>query len=234
MDVHLQDKLIEKYQILFSKYFDGFCCGNGWLNLISSLLENLDTFSKREKVSIEIDTIKEKFGTLRVYHNCRDSYVDGLIKMAEDMSAHICEVCGDLGNNERMEGSNWYKTTCSKHKNLNIVLAEKTEIYNIVKKYDKAHSELVKNFDLLFHKFNLTPPALTESKLKLINCLYKHWRIKETVYTEGDNSKHLHIELLDNKSKGLLPVYLMKEKGNLVLIQSSHGHYLILDNSNKT
>lgn len=57
--------------------------------------------------------IKEKFGTLRVYTNATDSYCDGVIAMAESMSAHTCEVCSRPG---KQTNTGWIKTLCDECK----------------------------------------------------------------------------------------------------------------------
>lgn len=56
--------------------------------------------------------VKEKYGTLRFYTNGNDEYVDGLISMAESMSARTCETCGSPGKTRR---GGWVRTLCDKH-----------------------------------------------------------------------------------------------------------------------
>lgn len=56
--------------------------------------------------------IKEKYGSLRISTTRIDQYYDGMITMAEDMSEHICEKCGDKG---RLYSIHWHKTLCDKH-----------------------------------------------------------------------------------------------------------------------
>ena len=53
--------------------------------------------------------IKEKFGTLRFYHDGGDSFCDGVVLMAEVMSGCTCEDCGAPG---RIGGKNWLATLC--------------------------------------------------------------------------------------------------------------------------
>ena len=60
---------------------------------------------------IEYTQIKEKFGTLRVYTNMTDTFCDGVIAMAESMSATTCEQCG-LPGKARNDG--WIITLCEK------------------------------------------------------------------------------------------------------------------------
>lgn len=58
--------------------------------------------------------IKEKFGTLRFYVNGGDDYIQGVIDMAEYMSAYICEVCGNK-TKVADQGGGWYATRCEEH-----------------------------------------------------------------------------------------------------------------------
>jgi len=57
--------------------------------------------------------VKEKFGTLRFYYNGGDNYIDGLVCMAESMSAVTCEVCGNPGTGH---DGGWIRTLCEEHK----------------------------------------------------------------------------------------------------------------------
>jgi hypothetical protein len=61
---------------------------------------------------IQFVQIKEKFGTLRMYTNGYDDYIDGVIAMAESMSAITCEECGKPG---KLRGGGWYYTACDEH-----------------------------------------------------------------------------------------------------------------------
>ena len=58
---------------------------------------------------VTLDQIKEKFGTLRFYYAGGDEYIDGLVSMAESMSAVTCEECGNPGT--QTDGG-WIKTIC--------------------------------------------------------------------------------------------------------------------------
>lgn len=59
------------------------------------------------------NTIKEKFGELRIYHDGGDEYTNGLISMAIALADVTCEDCGQLGASI-IPGS-WLKTLCSVH-----------------------------------------------------------------------------------------------------------------------
>lgn len=56
--------------------------------------------------------IKEKFGTLRLYIDGCYPYINGVIDMAEHMSSHICEKCGQIGKTYSL---GWHKTLCLDH-----------------------------------------------------------------------------------------------------------------------
>jgi hypothetical protein len=53
--------------------------------------------------------IKEKYGTLRVYHSGGDEYCEGIIAMAEQMSSVTCEDCGVPG---KVRNGGWIRTLC--------------------------------------------------------------------------------------------------------------------------
>lgn len=59
-----------------------------------------------------VQQIKEKFGTLRFYITGGDRYIHGAIQMADSMSEHICEECGNAG--VRRPGG-WIRTLCDQH-----------------------------------------------------------------------------------------------------------------------
>lgn len=54
--------------------------------------------------------VKEKFGSLRFYVYGGDNYTQGVIDMAETLSANTCEECGVPGTIER---SSWLQCLCS-------------------------------------------------------------------------------------------------------------------------
>lgn len=61
---------------------------------------------------VVVQQIKEKFGTLRFYYTGGDDYVQGLVNMAEAMSACTCETCGNLGE-QRVD--RWIRVLCDTH-----------------------------------------------------------------------------------------------------------------------
>lgn len=76
--------------------------------------------------------IKEKFGTLRFYYEGGDDFIEGIVSMAETMSANTCEVCGGLGE---LYNEGWLVTRCENHKTKNtgkkIPLKIGDEIYGL-------------------------------------------------------------------------------------------------------
>ena len=60
------------------------------------------------------DQVKEKYGTLRFYYHGGDDVIDGMVRMAEAMSAVTCEVCGNPGT---QRGGGWILTLCDAHAN---------------------------------------------------------------------------------------------------------------------
>jgi len=121
MSPELEKKLVDKYPKLFSsKQFFGFECGDGWYDILDYLCgaiseyTYLDVMSKSPYDSNEIyvDQVKEKFGQLRFYLSKEDDVMHGMVSMAEHMSAHTCEVCGNRGE---MRTGGWVVTLCDMH-----------------------------------------------------------------------------------------------------------------------
>lgn len=82
-----------------------------------SVLRNLgdpepQCFQVPRKLDVVATQVKEKYGTLRFYIYGGDSYINGLIDMAESMSAITCEVCGAPGE---IRDGGWVRTLCDVH-----------------------------------------------------------------------------------------------------------------------
>jgi hypothetical protein len=118
----------------------GIECGDGWYNILNSLCFQIQSHidwieqvnqgiierNKKEDPEGQINQqmlqeyipqaivtqVKEKFGTLRFYYDGGDEKIDGMVTMAEAMSAVTCEVCGNAG---KFRGRGWYYTACDKH-----------------------------------------------------------------------------------------------------------------------
>ena len=130
MSPELEEKLYEDFPSLFanreSKHSPmAFGCehGDGWHGIILAACKLIDTHTNRRtqggvtcdvftletKPSFHFTQIKEKFGTLRLYHEGGDSYCQGVISMAEAVSAVTCERCGAPGETN---DSGWLSTLC--------------------------------------------------------------------------------------------------------------------------
>ena len=93
----------------------GFSCGNGWLSIIDEMSCRLEALNliyyPKYKVRIQMDQVKEKFGTLRAYFSviCEDtertneqeaiitalnSQADEIVRWAENRCYDTCEDCG--------------------------------------------------------------------------------------------------------------------------------------------
>jgi hypothetical protein len=112
MNPYLTQILLDKYPKLFSnKQFFGFECGDGWYDILDHLCGALLTYTYGDE-EIYVDQVKEKFGRLRFYLSKEDDVMHGMISMAEHMSGHTCEICGERG--ELRTGS-WLVTLCDMH-----------------------------------------------------------------------------------------------------------------------
>ena len=127
MSPELDAKLCEKYPLIMSErrlgametaMCWGFEHGDGWYHLLDSAMRlvqsHIDMVNKRgyKIEQVVFEQVKEKFGMLTIYHRGGDEYTRGVLRMAEEMSRHVCEECGDVGyaNNK-----GWIRTLCEKH-----------------------------------------------------------------------------------------------------------------------
>ncbi|CAN7546528.1 hypothetical protein LJR066_003759 [Acidovorax sp. LjRoot66] len=86
--------------------------GAGWAGLLESLCERLQHRADHGGQAVQITQAKEKWGELSVNYMGGDSHADGLINMAEAMSAHVCELCGNPGS---LQEGPAFRTRCSEH-----------------------------------------------------------------------------------------------------------------------
>lgn len=141
MKQELQQKLYDKYPDLFSnkdKSIRESCMGwgievngDGWYDILSSLCfmikqhednniwqteykQKTDATYTSDYYPVKFDQIKEKFGGLRIYFTGGDSYIEGLVSMAESFSYQICELCGERGKPNK---GGWISTLCENCRN---------------------------------------------------------------------------------------------------------------------
>ena len=141
MRKELDELLCTKYPKIFvNRHADmtttamcwGFDCGDGWFDILNQLCANIQDHidfnnGRRENLlknnphnvrvpdevpQLVADQVKEKFGTLRFYTTGGDDVTRGMERMAESMSAVICEECGNKGKWRR---GGWYRTLCDEH-----------------------------------------------------------------------------------------------------------------------
>lgn len=114
----------------------GFDHGDGWYEIVNNLCANIQhhiDWSHKSNAwdlkwnaehpeqqrpvhdiiaQVVVDQVKEKFGTLRFYYSGGDDTIDGMVRMAESMSAVMCEECGAPAETR---GLGWIRTLCETH-----------------------------------------------------------------------------------------------------------------------
>jgi len=127
MSPKLDKELCEKYPLIMAERHLGamqtaMCWGfehnDGWFHILNSamhLVQSHIDIEKRRGNEIEqvvFEQVKEKFGFLNIYHRGGDDYTNGVLRMAEEVSRHTCEECGDIGY---ASDKGWIRTLCDKH-----------------------------------------------------------------------------------------------------------------------
>jgi hypothetical protein len=110
MSPELEQQLIKKYPKIFSRCKD-IECGDGWYTLLDVMCGKVQNFLDQNPACEQMvaDQVKEKFATLRFYYSGGYTVTDAYISFAEDLSAYICEKCGNRGT-ARQGG--WLTTLC--------------------------------------------------------------------------------------------------------------------------
>lgn len=112
----------------------GIECDDGWFNIINTLCYQIQSYLDwQEKTTqriiekdladghttltehipqVVVTQIKEKYGTLRFYYDGGDEHINGMVTMAEAISAVTCETCGNQG---KLRGQHWFYTACEAH-----------------------------------------------------------------------------------------------------------------------
>ena len=99
MNNELSKKLHERFPFFKGHYGWGlpFECGDGWFQLIWDLSLDLEQIAKEEEVDLYVSQVKSKYGTLRYYMGAETERMSAVIDKYEELSAHICELCGKSG-----------------------------------------------------------------------------------------------------------------------------------------
>jgi hypothetical protein len=93
----------------------GFCCGDGWYDIIYQLCERLEPMVAalgEMASSFQVVQVKEKFGGLRFYADGSTDEIEAAINLAGELSVMTCEACGNPGSREE-DASGWWKTLCA-------------------------------------------------------------------------------------------------------------------------
>jgi hypothetical protein len=106
--------LFDKYPQLFPKgrtiqqslMAFGFENDDGWYAILDDLFAKMTATGE----PLEVVSVKEKYGTLRVAVTGASDAVHDMIEAAGEKSSKTCEVCGQLG---KLCGKGWVKTLCA-------------------------------------------------------------------------------------------------------------------------
>jgi len=99
-------------------------CRDGWFDLIDTLCERLQFWTDRNNApQVIVSQVKEKYGELSFYAHRGNETQDGMIELAEAMSARLCEQCGKLGH--LLMSGEIYLTRCHEHAPTGAIAAPK-------------------------------------------------------------------------------------------------------------
>jgi hypothetical protein len=125
MRKELEQRLVERYPTWFNTGGDirhtlmprGFTHDDGWFDLLWRLCADLEPlvaeFEQETGSQFEVLQVKEKFGGLRFYVNCRrNEAIRQRIGIAADESFRTCEICGQPGT---LREKRSIKTLCDEH-----------------------------------------------------------------------------------------------------------------------
>ena len=113
-----KDDLLAKYDHLLIKdgrwaiRMFGLEVRDGWRKIIEEMFKKIDAHCSNSGCAVEIQQVKEKFGTLHVYYDGGDAKIGRIVHAAEHMSAKTCELCGSSDNVGVTMG--WVTTCCRK------------------------------------------------------------------------------------------------------------------------
>lgn len=114
-----KDNLLAKYDHLlindkrWAIRMFGLEVRDGWRKIIEVMLDKIDEHVKQSGCEpVQIQQIKEKFGTLRVYYEGGDTAIGNIVHKAEHLSAGTCELCGSRNDVGITMG--WITTCCRK------------------------------------------------------------------------------------------------------------------------
>lgn len=124
-----QETVYEEWKKKYPLCFEGQgCCmsfglefNTGWNGIVEEMLGKTEAFLTKKyaeegkpEFPFQIDQMKQKFGTLRIYvTGCYDEIFE-FINEAEDRSHETCETCGNQAVLHCAKGGWWLHTFCPK------------------------------------------------------------------------------------------------------------------------
>jgi hypothetical protein len=121
-----------------------FGVGNGWLGIVQKLFEVLIKLGWDKSII----NVKEKFGGMSIFLDNLPENGFHFVVEAEKETYKVCEVCGELGEQNRING--WVYTLCEEHRD------EKLYVEYEGKRYLKKLMEPIKNGDTYFNALTNT------------------------------------------------------------------------------
>ena len=113
MKADLDALLCQRYPKIFANCRRTMC-KDGWFDLLNVLCERLQFWTDHNGApQVVLSQVKEKWGELAFYGHGGNHKQDGMIEMAEAMSARICEKCGKPG--ALLVSGETYLTRCQEH-----------------------------------------------------------------------------------------------------------------------
>jgi len=113
--------LMVKYPNLYKggEVESGFYIGPGWLQLVDTLSAVLESeildMPEDLRHGFYAVQVKQKFGSLRFYLRNSTPFLEGSIRLAENLSHLICEECGNPSKPRTPSVSHWIRALCEVH-----------------------------------------------------------------------------------------------------------------------
>ena len=200
----------------------GSSVGSGWHGLIAPIFTEINLYNKENPHhEMAIGQIKEKFGTLRIHTTWGADYIQGMIEIAEEESAHICEECGARGELVQIDG--WWKTLCKRH-----ITAKKKSNHNydlFRKLYRAAADTYMQNRwnggleDVLLRRMKkenwFTAKTIAGGKIRLFKLERGNKRSSFYIRKGKEYVKHkINVQWVENEDKSLHEGYWYVINGN--------------------
>lgn len=107
---------VAELELRYARQLQGvpFECGPGWNGLLKTMFDAIEEGQASGEVPADFtwDQIKEKWGSLHMYHPPKEPLCD-LLDELEELSLKTCELCGQPG--ELLE-KGWRTVRCAEHR----------------------------------------------------------------------------------------------------------------------